>query len=32
VDYTRGDTFDFRLVTAVSNMNNYTFAASVAFY
>ncbi len=32
VDYTKGDTFDFRLVASGSNFNNYNFAASVAFY
>jgi hypothetical protein len=31
VDYTRGDTMDIRLVPS-SNLNNYDFAASVAFY
>jgi len=32
VDYTRGDTFDFRMVPSGGNLNNYNFAASVAFY
>ncbi len=32
VDYTRGDTFDFRFVPSGGNLNNYNFAASVAFY
>jgi len=32
VDYSRGDTFDFRMVPSGGNMNNYNFAASVAFY
>ncbi len=32
VDYTRGDTFDFRMVTSGGNFNNFSFAASVAFY
>jgi hypothetical protein len=32
VDYTRGDTFDFRMVPSGGNLNNYTFAASIAFY
>jgi hypothetical protein len=31
VDYTRGDTFDLRMVPS-ANLNNYDFAASVAFY
>jgi hypothetical protein len=31
VDYTRGDTLDLRMVPS-SNLNNYDFAASVAFY
>jgi hypothetical protein len=32
VDYNRGDTFDFRMVPSGGNLNNYKFAASVAFY
>lgn len=32
VDYTRGDTFDFRMVPTGGNFNNFNFAASVAFY
>jgi hypothetical protein len=32
VDYTRGDTFDFRMVPSGGNLNNYNFAASIAFY
>jgi hypothetical protein len=32
VDYTRGDTFDFRMVPTGGNLNNFDFAASVAFY
>jgi hypothetical protein len=32
VDYTRGDTFDFRMVPSGGNLNNYDFAGSVAFY
>ncbi len=32
VDYDRGDTFDFRMVPSGGNLNNYNFAASVAFY
>jgi hypothetical protein len=32
VDYNRGDTFDFRMVPSGGNLNNYNFAASVAFY
>jgi hypothetical protein len=32
VDYTKGDTFDFRMVPTGGNFNNYNFAASVAFY
>lgn len=32
VDYTKGDTFDFRMVTSGGNFNNFNFAASVAFY
>ncbi len=32
VDYRRGDTFDFRMVPTGGNLNNYNFAASVAFY
>ena len=31
VDYTRGDTMDIRMVPS-SNLNNYDFAASFAFY
>jgi hypothetical protein len=31
VDYTRGQTFDLRMVPS-NNLNNYDFAASVAFY
>jgi hypothetical protein len=31
VDYKRGDTFDLRIVPS-ANLNNYDFAASVAFY
>lgn len=32
VDYTKGDTFDFRIVPSGGNFNNFNFAASVAFY
>ncbi len=32
VDYNRGDTFDFRMVPSGGNLNNFNFAASVAFY
>jgi hypothetical protein len=32
VDYTKGDTFDFRMVPTGGNLNNYNFAASIAFY
>ena len=32
VDYSKGDTFDFRMVPTGGNLNNYNFAASVAFY
>lgn len=32
VDYTKGDTFDFRMVTSGGNFNGFNFAASVAFY
>ena len=33
VDYRRGDTFDVRMVpSGGTNLNNYNFAASVAFY
>ncbi len=32
VDYTKGDTFDFRMVPTGGNFNGYNFAASVAFY
>ncbi len=32
VDYTKGDTFDFRMVPSGGNLNNYDFSASVAFY
>lgn len=32
VDYTKGDTFDFRMVPSGGNFNNFNFAASVAFY
>jgi hypothetical protein len=32
VDYTRGDNFDLRMVPSGGNLNNYNFAASVAFY
>ena len=32
VDFKRGDTFDFRMVPTGSNLNNFNFAASVAFY
>ncbi len=32
VDYTKGDTFDFRMTTLGGNFNNFNFAASVAFY
>jgi hypothetical protein len=32
VDYSKGDTFDFRMVPSGGNLNNYNFAASVAFY
>jgi hypothetical protein len=32
VDYSRGDNFDLRMVPSGGNLNNYNFAASVAFY
>jgi hypothetical protein len=32
VDYTKGDTFDFRMVPSGGNFNGFNFAASVAFY
>jgi len=32
VDYKRGDTFDVRMVATGGNLNNFDFAASVAFY
>lgn len=32
VDYAKGDTFDFRMVTSGGNFNGFNFAASVAFY
>jgi hypothetical protein len=32
VDFDKGDTFDFRMVPSGGNLNNYNFAASVAFY
>jgi hypothetical protein len=32
VDYTRGDNFDLRIVPSGGNLNNYNFAASIAFY
>jgi hypothetical protein len=32
VDYRRGDTFDLRFVVTGGNLNNYDFAASIAFY
>jgi hypothetical protein len=32
VDYKRGDTFDMRMVPSGGNLNNFDFAASVAFY
>lgn len=32
VDYTKGDTLDFRMLTSGGNFNGFNFAASVAFY
>lgn len=32
VDYSKGDTFDFRMVPSGGNFNGFNFAASVAFY
>jgi hypothetical protein len=32
VDYTRGDRIDLRMVVTGGNLNNFDFAASVAFY